>query len=106
MTEEPPEHTHGPFAGPYSGCPVCEASAAATVADPDAMSTMDSEWDEWISLFANRNEVAEEYARWLRAYGKDWTQAAKFNEAILRRWSPAGLRYIKERAWKIATQNL
>ncbi len=86
--------------------PVLEAPAAANVADPDAMSTMDSEWDEWISLFANRNEVAEEYARWLRAYGKDWTQSVKFNEAILRRWSPAGLRYIKERAWKITTQNL
>ena len=74
---------------------------------PDAqIAATTNEWDEWLSLFANHNEVAEEYASWLRAYGADWQQASKFNEAILRRWSPAGLRYIKERAWKIATQNL
>lgn len=66
-------------------------------------------WDEWLSLFANRNEVAEEYASQMRQLGagfSEWPGWREFNAAILRRWSPAGLAYIKERAWKIATQNL
>jgi hypothetical protein len=32
----------------------------------------------------------------------DWPGWRELNEAILRRWSPAGLRYIKEKAWKLA----
>ena len=65
----------------------------------------DAEMDEWLSLFANRNEVAEEYARALRIHGVNGSyDYAPFNHAILRRWSPAGLRYITERAWKIATK--
>jgi hypothetical protein len=64
------------------------------------------EWDEWLSLFANRNEAAEEYADLICRNGPQWSGYKPFNEAILRRWSMAGLRYIKERAWKIATQDL
>lgn len=58
-------------------------------------------WDEWLTLFANRDEVAAEYASCL-ARGADWPHWRAFNGAILRRWSPAGLRYIKEKAWRIA----
>ena len=59
-------------------------------------------WDEWLSLFANRDEVAQEYADTLRMTGVDWGGWRSFNAAILRRWSPAGLRYIKEKAWRLA----
>lgn len=49
-----------------------------------------------------RDDVAVEYATALRAYGPngDW---AGINGAILGRWSMSGLRYIKEKAWKLAT---
>lgn len=70
------------------------------------LATGNGSWHEWLSLFANRNEVAEEYARMLRDHGVEWDGYRFVNEAILRRWSPAGLTYIKDRAWKIATQNL
>lgn len=66
----------------------------------------DGDYDEWLALFANRNEVAEDYARALSRYGPVWEGYAPVNQAILRRWSMSGLKYIKERAWKIATQNL
>jgi hypothetical protein len=64
------------------------------------------EWDDWITLHATRNEVAANYALALIAHGTGWEHWADVNAAILRRWTPSGLRYIKERAWKIATQNL
>ena len=61
-----------------------------------------ADYDEWLSLFANRNEVADEYANLLAVYvedpGFDWSAV---NHAILRRWSIAALRYIKARAWKL-----
>jgi hypothetical protein len=59
-------------------------------------------WDEWLTFYANRNDVAEGYAQALRWFGPTWKEWKPLNEAILRRWSPAGLRYIKTRAWKIA----
>jgi hypothetical protein len=59
-------------------------------------------WDEWLSLFANRNEVATEYARMIRLHGLEWGGYRFVNEAILRRWSLAGLEYIKNRAWALA----
>jgi hypothetical protein len=62
----------------------------------------EQEWDKWLSLFASRNEVAIEYARMLKLRGASWTGWGYVNKAILRRWSPAGLRYIKEKAWKLA----
>jgi hypothetical protein len=60
--------------------------------------------DEWMALYANRDEVADEYARLLRVAGTAWDGWQAFNEAILRRWSMAGLRYIKTKAWKIVKQ--
>ena len=41
------------------------------------------------------------YADLMRSNGLAWNGYKPIDEAILRRWSPAGLRYIKERAWKI-----
>jgi hypothetical protein len=78
--------------------------SAATTLQPEP--TGNGGWDEWLTLFANRNEVADEYARMLRLHGVEWGGYRFVNEAILRRWSPAGLRYIKERAWKIASFNV
>lgn len=47
-----------------------------------------------------RNNVATTYALALRSSGPtDW---ATVNRAIMQRWSISGLRYIKERAWRIA----
>lgn len=66
----------------------------------------DQDHDEWVALFANRNDLAEEYAVMIRSYGVEWDGYEAINGAILRRWSPAGLVYIKTRAWKIATGNL
>jgi hypothetical protein len=63
-------------------------------------------YDEWLRLFANRNDVADVYATGLRYQGVAWDGWQNINAAILRRWSPAGLKYIKTRAWKIATGNL
>lgn len=62
----------------------------------------DEEHDEWLLLFANRNEVAQEYAELLVSNGPLWPGWKQINAAIMRRWSIAGLTYIKERAWKIA----
>lgn len=66
----------------------------------------DEDHDAWLRLFANRNEVAEEYAVLVRRNGMQWDGYAKINQAIVRRWSMAGLKYVKDRAWKIATGNL
>ena len=56
--------------------------------------------DEWVGRFATRDEIAVEYAR-LLANGPAWPWAT-LNLAIVDRWSMSGLRYIKEKAWKLA----
>jgi hypothetical protein len=58
----------------------------------------------WASIYDSartRDDVAEAYAERLRLAGPEggWQE---FNQAILERWSMSGLRYIKEKAWKIA----
>lgn len=58
--------------------------------------------DEWVALFASRDDMAQEYADCLRDFPPDWDRWPDFNGAILRRWSPAGLRYIKTKAWRLA----
>lgn len=45
-----------------------------------------------------RDDIALDYALCLNDPEVDWRRV---NEAILDRWSMAGLRYIKARAWKI-----
>ncbi len=47
----------------------------------------------------NRDEMARLYADALMGGVGD--RAGELNEAILKRWTMAGLIYIKERAWKI-----
>ncbi len=61
--------------------------------------------DRWVFLFASRDEMAVEYADLLRRNGPDWPSWATLNLAIVDRWSEAGLRYIKTRAWKLAEQS-
>jgi hypothetical protein len=58
------------------------------------------EWDEWLMLYDNRDSVAGAYATLLSVWPADWPGWRELNESILRRWSPAGLRYIKEKALK------
>jgi hypothetical protein len=62
-------------------------------------------WDEWVALFANRDEMADKYADLLMRYEPTWKKWPTLNLAILDRWSPAGLRYIKQKAWRLADQN-
>ena len=56
--------------------------------------------DEWLSLFANRDEVAVVYAQLIADHGPAWRYWSEINRAILRRWSPYALRYIKTQAWR------
>ena len=58
--------------------------------------------DEWVGRFATRDEIAVEYAR-LLANGPEWPWET-LNLAIVDRWSMSGLRYIKEKAWKLAVK--
>ena len=60
------------------------------------------EWVEWVSMFANRNDLAHVYAKLLRNLDYDDPDWRYLNEAIIARWSESGLRYIKTKAWKIA----
>ena len=62
-----------------------------------------AQFDDWVRLFANRDDMADEYASLLTHYGRpEWEGWRPLNEAILRRWSPSGLRYIKTKAWRAA----
>lgn len=45
-----------------------------------------------------RKDVAQTYAILIQKGHKEFLS---INEAILRRWSPSGFRWIKEQAWKI-----
>lgn len=47
-----------------------------------------------------RNDIAILYRDLLQQPGIDWRA---INAAIIERWSKAGLIYIKERAWKLAS---
>lgn len=58
--------------------------------------------DEWVFLFASRDELAVEYAELLRSRPATWPTWVVLNLAIMDRWSRSGLEYVKRRAWKIA----
>jgi hypothetical protein len=47
----------------------------------------------------NRQQVADTYAILLQK-GAATDDIRRINEAILNRWSPSGLRWIKEQSWK------
>lgn len=47
--------------------------------------------------WATRDDIAAEYSAGLRYGCSDWPKA---NAAILERWTPSGLAYIKRKAWK------
>ncbi len=57
--------------------------------------------DEWVFLFASRDEIAVEYAHLYLANGPLWKTWPTLNLAIMDRWSPSGLEYVKRKAWKI-----
>jgi hypothetical protein len=46
-----------------------------------------------------RNDVAQTYALALRSSDANDVDWRKVNEAIIKRWSPYALTWIKERAW-------
>lgn len=49
-----------------------------------------------------RNEIALLYANLITETRNDpMRDVSKINQAIIDRWSPAGLQYIMEKAWKI-----
>lgn len=58
--------------------------------------------DEWVSLFASRDELAVEYAKLLRDHPATWAGWPTLNLAIIDRWSESGLAYIKREAWRDA----
>jgi len=74
---------------------------ALRLVDRDS-SAYEQAMDEWVALFASRDEMADEYASCLRMMSPEWDRWPDINAAILRRWSPAGLRYIKQKAWAVA----
>lgn len=58
--------------------------------------------DEWVALFASRDELAVEYARLLIEREPNWGVWPLLNVAILERWSLSGLAYVKRKAWALA----
>jgi hypothetical protein len=62
----------------------------------------DADYDDWVASYRNRDEVAADYAALIRAHGSAWEEWRPLNNAIIRRWSLAGLVYIKTQAWKRA----
>jgi hypothetical protein len=58
--------------------------------------------DEWVRLFASRDELAQEYATLLRTRPANWGGWPALNLAVVARWSESGLAYVKRQAWKIA----
>jgi len=57
--------------------------------------------DEWVRLFASRNEMAIEYAALLRDREMTWEGWPVLNRAIVDRWNKAGLSYVKRKAWAL-----
>lgn len=47
-----------------------------------------------------RDDIAETYSYILRTKGTRWDYR-KVNQAIIDKWSPTALKYIKEKAWKL-----
>jgi len=59
--------------------------------------------DEWVHLFASRDELAHEYAELLKTREPSDGIWPVLNLAILDRWSSSGLAYVKRKAWALAT---
>lgn len=68
--------------------------------DPaDGLTAYERAMDWWVSSFSSRDKMAVEYQSMLLTFSGDWDRWAGLNAAIVRRWSPAGLEYIKRKAW-------
>lgn len=57
-----------------------------------------------IGCARTRDVAADIYARVLAKTGPAGPHWKLLNEAVTDRWSPAGLEYVKKRAWKIAQE--
>jgi hypothetical protein len=57
--------------------------------------------DEWVALFASRDELAYEYARLIEHRAPTDGMWPVLNLAIMDRWSRSGLTYIKRKAWSL-----
>jgi hypothetical protein len=55
--------------------------------------------DDWVALFASREEMAVEYAKLLGRVPVGSGIWPVLNLAIIDRWSVSGLAYIKGKAW-------
>lgn len=60
------------------------------------------DYDASVRACRNRQDMAAAYAILLREYGPEYPGWPQLNAAILRRWSPSGLAYIKRLAWQMA----
>lgn len=79
---------------------------AITVTLNDEGKITSVDWEAWIlneidMPVCTRDMVAKTYSYLLRGNEFD---VRKVNLAIIERWSPAALRYIKEKAWKLAAK--
>lgn len=61
--------------------------------------SMQTSMDEWVALFATRDDLAVEYAELLKTKVPTSPTWAVLNLAIVNRWSKSGLNYVKVSAW-------
>lgn len=60
-----------------------------------------------VAACKTRNDAAALYARAMRSWNNyDSAAWVALNEAIMDKWSRAGLIYVKEKAWKLAEKTL
>ena len=68
----------------------------------DAIKYRGRDYAAAIDTCASVRAASELYADALRTYGPDGVDWRQVNGAILRKWTPSGLEWIKRRAWRIA----
>ena len=69
---------------------------------PEAIAHRGRDYAAAIDRCHGRYEAADLYADGLQTYGPDGVDWRQVNGAILRKWTPSGLEWIKRRAWRIA----
>lgn len=79
---------------------------AITIQIGDTGEIQGVDWEAWIRTeietnACTRDGVALTYSYLLQTKGTNWNYR-EVNQLILKRWSPAALRYIKEKAWRLA----
>lgn len=71
---------------------------------PEAIAHRGRDYAAAIDRCHGRDEAADLYADGLATYGPDGMDWKQVNGAILRRWTPSGLDWIKKKAWKRAKE--